>query len=124
MKTKQTYSFKLGERFMLDDIYAIQGLGGGDWWERTGEDKSEADRDLGEDLICTRAITITVIIETDALRAFAVAETPATGTCAVCGVSITQKTRGRHRKYCGDCVERLRHRTPILQSRKSGAENV
>ena len=62
MRTREIHKFQVGDRFTLDDIYIIQGLGSGDWWERTGEDTDASD--LGEDLICTRNITITIIIET------------------------------------------------------------
>lgn len=63
MKTKKVHTFKKGDRFTLDQIWNIQGLAGGDWWEKTGEDVEAADIDLGEDLICTRDIKITIIVE-------------------------------------------------------------
>ena len=44
--------------------------------------------------------------------------------CAVCGIAVQQLTKGRRRKYCPACVTQLRHRTPVTQARKSGAENV
>ena len=66
-KTKKVYSFKKGDKFCLDQIYDIQGLGGGDWWDHTGEDlgynPSKFDLDLSEFLICTRDIKITIIVE-------------------------------------------------------------
>ena len=62
MKTRDVYEFREGDRFTLDDIYAIQGLGGGDWWERTGEDTAARSSDLSEDLVCTRDIKIVIII--------------------------------------------------------------
>ena len=66
-RTQRTYKFKKGEALSLDQIYDIQGFGGGDWWERTGEDlpsyAKEHDIDLSETLICTRDIKIIVIVE-------------------------------------------------------------
>lgn len=68
MKTQKTHTFKAGDLFTLDDIYNIQSLAGGDWWERTGEDlpegKREIDLDMSEFLRCTRDVRITIIIET------------------------------------------------------------
>lgn len=60
----------------------------------------------------------------DALSAVETLAPTLPGRCAICGIPVAKKLRGRPRKYCPACVERLRHRTPILQSRKSGAENV
>lgn len=45
-------------------------------------------------------------------------------SCAICGVAITQPRTGRPRKYCPACVAQLRHKAPILASRKTGAENA
>lgn len=64
--TSTTYSFKKSETFSLDDIFEIQGLGGGDWWEKTGEDLPEHLRhDIGmsESLICTKTIKITITVD-------------------------------------------------------------
>lgn len=64
MKTKEIHSFKKGQSIDLDHIYHIQGLGGGDWWEKTGRDvPSQKDIDLGENLICTKTIKIIISIE-------------------------------------------------------------
>lgn len=63
-KHTAVHTFKRGDRFTLDSIYAIQGLAGGDWWERTGEDLHDYEReknmDISEFLVCTRDITITI----------------------------------------------------------------
>jgi len=64
MKTREVFTFKKGDRFSLDYIYSIQGLGGGDWWEKTGEDTALKDIDLGEALVCVRDIKITIVVET------------------------------------------------------------
>lgn len=51
----ETYSFTKGEKVQLDDIYNIQALAGGNWWEREdGEDE------LSESLIITRTIKIKI----------------------------------------------------------------
>lgn len=63
MRTKEVFTFKKGDQFTLDSIYNIQGLGGGDWWERTGEDTRPDDNDMSEDLVCVRDIKITVVVE-------------------------------------------------------------
>lgn len=50
---------------MLDQIYYIQGLAGGDWWEKTGADVSPYDpmgSDMGEEIIVTRTIKIVIQI--------------------------------------------------------------
>ena len=68
MRTKTTYAFRAGQAIDLDQIYTIQGLAGGDWWERTGDDLQEhrrdVDMDFSESLRVTRDISITVIVET------------------------------------------------------------
>lgn len=66
MQNKETYKFKKGQVIVLDTIYAIQGLGGGDWWEKTGRDVDQGDRwgkDLGDEIIITRDIEITIIVK-------------------------------------------------------------
>jgi hypothetical protein len=50
-KTK-TRKFKKGEIYHLDEIYAIDGLCGGDWWEPKDES--------GEIIQITRDITIQI----------------------------------------------------------------
>jgi hypothetical protein len=52
---KEQYIFKMGQKVHLDEIYEIQGLGGGDWWER-----KDLNNDFDEDLVITRDITITI----------------------------------------------------------------
>jgi hypothetical protein len=65
--TSKTYTFKKGEKFSLDDIYEIQGLGGGDWWKNVGDDLQEhrrsIDLEMSESLVCTKTIKITVTVE-------------------------------------------------------------
>lgn len=63
---KKVYKFKKGEIVSLDDIYVIQGLGHGDWWEKTGKDVDDSDpmgTDMGEEIIITKDIKITITIE-------------------------------------------------------------
>jgi hypothetical protein len=52
---KHTYVFRKGQRLWLDQIYIIQGLANGDWWEKEGDDFSE-------DIIITRSIKIEIKI--------------------------------------------------------------
>lgn len=49
----ETHKFKKGEWIRLDDIYFIQALAGGDWWEH---DEDEC----GEDIVITRSVTIVI----------------------------------------------------------------
>lgn len=56
MKTV-SYKFKKGDLVRLDDIYEIQALAGGDWWERAPDAK---DPDSGEDLIITKDVEIRI----------------------------------------------------------------
>lgn len=39
--------------------------------------------------------------------------------CAICRTPITQKSRGRRRKYCEGCVERLGHQAPASVSQEN-----
>jgi hypothetical protein len=58
MKLTETHKFRKGEKIHLDEIYAIQGLAGGQWWQREdGEDE------LSDDLIITETITITITVD-------------------------------------------------------------
>jgi hypothetical protein len=64
---KTVYKFKKGQITVLDNIYAIQSLGSGDWWEKTGNDVDPSDKmgaDLGDEIIITRDIEITIIVTT------------------------------------------------------------
>lgn len=54
---KQKFNFKKGQLIHLDTIYDIQGLAGGDWWEH-------CDNDIGDDLIITKNVSITITWET------------------------------------------------------------
>lgn len=50
---KEYYKFKKGERYHLDDIYLIQGIGGNDWWTHDGEEYSD-------DIVITRNHEFTI----------------------------------------------------------------
>lgn len=54
-KGKTKYVFKIGERYHLDDIYIVQGIGGNDWWEAISEEDDD-------DVVITKDITIEIII--------------------------------------------------------------
>lgn len=59
------YQFRKGQRLHLDDIYHIQGMGSG-WWEKTGDDLPEYDKDeidLSESIVITRDVKITITVE-------------------------------------------------------------
>lgn len=58
------------------------------------------------------------------IRSIELADESHPDKCQECGAELTQPARGRRRKYCPDCVARLGHRTPAVQARKTGAENV
>lgn len=65
-KQHKVYTFKKGQHVHLDTIYDIQGLGSSIWWEKSGMDvdsSKQMEIDLGDDLVITRDITITVTIE-------------------------------------------------------------
>lgn len=67
MSNKQVYRFRKGQITHLDHIYKIQGLAGGDWWEKTGGDVSMPDYmglGMGDEIIITRDIEITIIVAT------------------------------------------------------------
>ncbi len=57
---KNTYRYRQGDEFPLDEIYAIQGLGGGDWWEKISD--GARDLDMSDICRCTRDIKITVVV--------------------------------------------------------------
>lgn len=65
MTTKKTvHKFTKGQILQLDQIYNIQGLANGSWWEKTGNDVREFDNvDLGDEVIITKNITITISVE-------------------------------------------------------------
>lgn len=61
-RTQHTYRFKVGDEFTLDSIFHIQGLAGGNWWEKIPD--GGADLDMSEFCRCTRDVKIIVIVET------------------------------------------------------------
>jgi len=63
IKNKEKYEFKKGQKLHLDEIYFIQGLGGGVWWEHINED---TDNDVIIIMDITIEITITKKIITKA----------------------------------------------------------
>ena len=65
MVIKEVFKFKKGQITDLDSIYNIQGLAGGDWWEKTGNDVDQFDpmgSDMGDEVIITRNIEITITV--------------------------------------------------------------
>lgn len=61
-----TYKFKRGQRVSLDQIYTIQGLAGGDWWDKADDDgkpSRDYEFDLSEECIITRNIEITITVK-------------------------------------------------------------
>jgi len=58
MKSKVTYRYKYksGQHVSLDEIYGIQGLDGGDWWDPISDE-------LDDELIITDDITIIIKVE-------------------------------------------------------------
>ena len=65
MIIKEVFKFKKGQITDLDSIYNIQGLAGGDWWEKTGNDVDKFDpmgSDMGDEVIITRNIEITITV--------------------------------------------------------------
>lgn len=61
-KKEEVFRFKKGEILSLDKIYIIQGLGGGDWWEKVDGENDYA-TDVGEEVIITRDIEIKIIVK-------------------------------------------------------------
>jgi len=51
--TTEKYTFKKGVKKHLDDIYNIQGIANGDWWDHIDDNN-------GDDIIITRDITIII----------------------------------------------------------------
>ncbi|MEQ8504639.1 MAG: hypothetical protein RIB80_04885 [Rhodospirillales bacterium] len=51
----ETFKFKKGQRLHLDDIYFIQTLGGGDWWQ-----PAEGEREDSDNIVCVEDITIEI----------------------------------------------------------------
>ena len=63
MKQTQTYTWTRGQKLQLDDIYDVSGLGPqgevDGWWQFDKDGAGEG----GEDILITKDITITVIID-------------------------------------------------------------
>ena len=59
-KTTETHKFKRGQKLMLDEIYTISGLAGGQWW--TADDPSDARGDGGENVTIVEDISITITV--------------------------------------------------------------
>ena len=64
MKKTETYKYKKGQVLDLDEIYNIQGIAGGDWWD-AGD---LADGDAGEEVVIVKDITIRITITTPSPR--------------------------------------------------------
>jgi len=60
MRTVEVHKFKKGQKLRLDDIYWIQALGR-DWWNYYHPVK--AGDAPGEDVVITKTIKFTIIIE-------------------------------------------------------------
>lgn len=64
-----TYKFKRGQLVSLDQIYTIQGLAGGDWWDKVDDGISQRTKnrqlelDLSEECVITRNIEITITVK-------------------------------------------------------------
>jgi predicted nucleic acid-binding Zn-ribbon protein len=56
----EVYQFKKGQKLRLDAIYFIQAIGK-DWWDYAKP--AEAGEAPGEDIIITKSIKITIVIE-------------------------------------------------------------
>lgn len=67
MTTKETkvFRFYAGQVLHLDQIYNIQGieLGTGQWWKKVGEVEGYEGDDLGDEVVITKNITITITVE-------------------------------------------------------------
>ena len=60
---KEIHKFKKGYKLQLEEIMQIQGLAGGLWWQKTGDDVEPGDpfgADIGDEIIITRDITIEI----------------------------------------------------------------
>jgi hypothetical protein len=60
--TTEKYKFKKGQVLHLDDIYLIQGLGDGKWWDAS-DPHSENDIDRGEIVTIVEDIEFTIKIK-------------------------------------------------------------
>ncbi len=50
----ETYKYREGQQLHLDEIYEIQGLANGDWWDH--------DHDDSDDIHVTRDVTIVITV--------------------------------------------------------------
>jgi hypothetical protein len=57
MTTTTTFRFKKGQQLHLDEIYDIQGLAGGHWWERDEPDEYCDDLHIVEDITIKIVVT-------------------------------------------------------------------
>lgn len=55
--TTETFRFKKGQPIHLDDIYEIQGLAGGQWWQPADGEPEDSDR-----IVCVEDITIKITV--------------------------------------------------------------
>jgi hypothetical protein len=60
MRTVEIYKFRKGQKLRLDTIYFIQAIGK-DWWDYAKP--AAAGEAPGEDIIITKDIKITIVIE-------------------------------------------------------------
>ena len=58
--TTETYKFTKGQELGLDQIYFIQGLGGGDWWDHPDPDENGVVND--DEVIIQWDITIKITV--------------------------------------------------------------
>lgn len=59
--TVEKYKYKKGQKLHLDDIYLIQGLGDGKWWDAS--DPHSNDTEQGEKVTIIEDIEITITIK-------------------------------------------------------------
>jgi len=60
--TTETHKFKKGQELHLDEIYNIQALGGGDWWEAVPDGTIECPDTSGELVRIIRDTTIKITV--------------------------------------------------------------
>jgi len=62
--TEQKFEFRKGQKLHLDDIYDIQGLAEGDWWEVDYTDPGNNGDENGDFIVITKSIDITIRAKT------------------------------------------------------------